>query len=147
METLIFQIEIHASPQKIWEVLWSDTGYRNWSSVFTPGSFAESDNWETGSLVQFLSPKGHGLYALIEEHTPNHSMVFKQLGMVSNKENQPIDAETAIWCGFHESYQLENRGNVQQLTVTLETLQHTVNYFNTTFPLALERIRDLAQSE
>lgn len=146
MITLTFQIEINAAPEKIWEVLWSDLGYRKWTEIFTPGSYAESEDWKTGSLVRFLSPKGHGLYALIEEHIPNRSMIFKQLGLVNGGINQAIDAETAVWSGCKEIYHLDSSSSHPLLTVTLETQEESVNYFNEVFPKALARIRELTQS-
>src|SRR4051794_34232958 len=54
-----FSINIKASAKKVWQVLWSDATYRQWTSAFSEGSYAVSD-WKQGSKIQFLSPNGDG---------------------------------------------------------------------------------------
>jgi len=34
MKKINFNIEIDASAQKVWQVLWSDSTYRKWTSAF-----------------------------------------------------------------------------------------------------------------
>lgn len=56
METLIFDFQISATPEKVWSVLWDDTTYRQWTSEFTEGSFYQG-TLEENSMVKFLDPK------------------------------------------------------------------------------------------
>lgn len=65
MEKLDFSIDINAPKEKVWNVLWNDATYPQWTAVFTEGSHAESD-WKEGSQILFLDGKGDGLVSKIE---------------------------------------------------------------------------------
>lgn len=39
MHKLFFEIQIDAPPERVWDVLWSDITYRQWTTAFTEGSF------------------------------------------------------------------------------------------------------------
>ncbi len=66
MKTLHFSIKIKAPREKVWQILWEDATYRQWTSVFNESSYAVSD-WEEGSKIQFLSADGSGMYSLIDK--------------------------------------------------------------------------------
>ncbi len=44
MLTLLFSIQIRASREKVWSVLWDISNYQEWTTVFSPGSTVETDN-------------------------------------------------------------------------------------------------------
>lgn len=48
-------ITIHAPAVKVWEVLWNDTTYREWTNFFSPGSYI-SGTLALGETVRFLGP-------------------------------------------------------------------------------------------
>ena len=79
MAKINFQININAPKEKVWEMLWSDEGYRNWTSVFTEGSYAESD-WKEGSKIKFLSPDGSGMFGIIKRKIDYERMTFQAFG-------------------------------------------------------------------
>ena len=57
MTTLEFKIEINAPKEKVWDILWNDATYKQWTSVFCEGNYVVSD-WKEGSKIHFLSPNG-----------------------------------------------------------------------------------------
>jgi len=65
-----FKITINATPEKVWKILWNDSTYRKWTTVFAEGSFAETD-WQEGSKVLFLGPEGRGMVSRIKRNIPN----------------------------------------------------------------------------
>ena len=79
MTVLHFTIKINATPEKVWDVLWTDATYRKWTSVFSEESHAISD-WNEGSTIQFIGPGNNGMYGIIQKKIPNTQMVFKHLG-------------------------------------------------------------------
>lgn len=87
MKKLQFTIEINASKEKVWDALWNDQNYRNWTSVFHEGSHYESDLHE-GSEIFFLGPEKSGMYAKIEKLVPNEKMYFLHLGEYKDGEKQ-----------------------------------------------------------
>jgi uncharacterized protein YndB with AHSA1/START domain len=66
MTTLEFTTEIKATPEKVWQVLWNDATYREWTSTFSEGSYAVS-NWNEGDSIHFLGPSGEGMNSIIEK--------------------------------------------------------------------------------
>ena len=139
MVTLKLTTEILASKETVWEQLWSDSGYRNWTSAFCEGSYAESD-WNEGSRINFLSPDGSGMFALIEKNIPLKQMTFKHLGEVKDGKEIPKD-----WAGGRESYFLDESSNITSLTVELDVTEEFESYFNDTFPKALQILKEACE--
>ena len=105
MKKLNFTIEIQAEKEKVWQVLWNDETYREWTKAFCEGSHAVSD-WQEGSKIHFLDPNGQGMFGIIEKLVENEFISFKHLGVLKEKTEQPIDDETKKWSGCHENYTL-----------------------------------------
>ena len=144
---LIFSTDIKAEKNEIWKVLWNESSYRDWVSVFFEGSYAISDNWIEGSKVLFLGPDQSGIYSIIETHIPNKVMMFKHIGNVLKGKEQPIDDETKTWSGATEIYTLtEGIGN-NTLTVEIDVLEEHLNFMTNTFPKALEMVKRLSEKQ
>lgn len=146
MQKINFSIDISAPREKVWDVLWTDKTYREWTSVFTEGSYAESD-WNEGSKILFLSPKGDGMSSLILKKDPPEFMSFKHIAMVKNSEEQPLDEESKKWSGALENYKLITNGTGTTLTVEMDANEDMQAYMNTTFPKALQKVKELSEKE
>lgn len=57
MEKLFYHIQINATPDKIWGVLWNDVTYTQWTSVFAEGSFYKGTLEEGKYCEVFRSEK------------------------------------------------------------------------------------------
>lgn len=145
MQYLTFSSDINASPEKIWQVLWEDATYRQWTSAFSEGSYAISD-WKEKSKVHFLSPSGEGMFSEIDQLVPNAFMSFRHLGVVRNGEEQPQDEETRKWSGAMENYTLERMGDGTRLTVEIDITDDHAQYFQDTFPKALALVKSIAEN-
>lgn len=145
MTKLDFNLVINASAAKVWQVLWTDSTYRKWTSAFNEGSYAVSD-WKEGSKIQFLTPDGGGMHSIIAENKPNEYMAFKHLGVIKNFEEQPMDDLTKSWSGSMETYKLTESNGVSTLKVQVDTLENFSDYFTKTFPNALSLVKELAEN-
>jgi len=141
-----FSIEINAPREKVWSVLWDEDTYRQWTSVFSAGSYAVSD-WKEGSKIQFLSSDGSGMFSEIAKKRPPELMSFKHLGVVKNGEEQHIDQETQDWSGANENYLLKENGGKTELLVEMDVTDEFQKYFEETFPKALEKIKELSEGD
>lgn len=142
MKKLQFSIDINAPKEKVWKALWEETNYRNWTSAFTEGSHAETDNWKEGSKVKFLDGKGSGMYSTIVKNTPNEFMSFRHEGEIINGNETP----KAEWNGAMENYILKDNGaGKTKLIVDLNSAAEFGDYMNETFPKALEKVKALAE--
>ena len=139
MTTLEFKIHIDAPKEKVWQNLWSDEGYRRWTSAFTEGSYAESD-WKEGSRIKFLSPKGEGMFGIIKKKVENKEMSFEHQGEIINGREENRD-----WKGAQERYFLTDEGEGTQLKVQLDTTDDYKDYFDTTFPKALDLVKKISE--
>jgi hypothetical protein len=135
MKKIEFSIDIMATKEKVWDMLWSDAGYRKWTSAFTEGSYAES-NWQEGSKIRFLSPGGDGMFAIIESKKDFEEMIFKHLGEIKNGMEVPKD-----WAGAKEAYYLKEENGITQLRVSLDTVEDYENYFTEAFQKALQILK------
>ncbi|MEO5600914.1 MAG: hypothetical protein ABIR06_08305 [Cyclobacteriaceae bacterium] len=79
MENQTLKIIIDAPQKKVWEILWSDASYQEWTSVFSPGSRAESD-WKEGDKILLLDGNNNGMVSIIAAKKPYSFMSFKHLG-------------------------------------------------------------------
>ncbi len=139
MVKLKFPITINAPKEKVWNALWDDKNYRNWTAVFMEGSYAESD-WNEGSKIKFLSPGGDGMFGIIEKKVPNEQMIFKHMGEIKAGVEEGKD-----WGGAHESYFLKEKNGVTELDVELNSTDDFEEYFSKTFPEALKKVKEISE--
>lgn len=139
MKTISFDIEIKASKEKVWSILWQDSNYRAWTKVFCEGSHAVSD-WKEGSRILFLNGEGQSMYSVIEKKRPNEFMLFRHLGEIDNGKEQPPYQQSST-----ESYILTESDGKTHLTVELLVEEEYEDYFFNQFPVALKKIKMLAE--
>ena len=145
METQKFKITIDAPPEKVWEILWNDASYGAWTSFFSEGSRAETD-WKTGSKVLFLDGKNNGMVSVIAQNIPNELMSFIHLGTVKNGVEDLVSEKVSEWSGAKENYTLKKVNGKTELTVEMdEPPKEVKDYFMTTFPKALDKVKELAE--
>ena len=145
MKKLNFRIDINAPREQVWKTLWEDTTYRQWTSVFSEGSYAVSA-WKEGSKIKFLSPEGSGMYSVIARLIPDEFMSFRHEGEVINGVEQVPTEEVSKWAGAMENYTLIQKDGVTELIVDMDITEDHEEYFRKTFPLALEKVKELAES-
>lgn len=139
MVTLKFNIEINAPREKVWSALWEEQSYREWTAVFTPGSYAKSD-WQEGSRIEFLNPSGNGIFGIIDKNIPNTQMTFKHQGELKNGEEI-----TGEWSGALESYFLSDKNDGTLLSTEMESTEDFQQYFKDVFPKAMETLKQIAE--
>lgn len=146
MKKVNFSIDIAAAPERVWEALWHDENYRNWTSAFGEGSRAESD-WQEGSKILFLGGSGdEGMSSRIARKIPNQFMSFEHLGVVKDGVEDFSSTATDGWAGSHENYTLTPNAGGTRLDVELDTKDDFETYFRDTFPKALARVKEIAEN-
>ncbi len=141
MQTKTFSVSIDAPQEKVWDILWNDKTYRQWTAVFSEGSYAVSD-WQQGSKIQFLTPDGQGMHSIIERLVPPQVMSFRHRGEIKEGVEQP---PSTSWDGATETYTLAQEGSSTRLTVEVDMLEAHASYFEQTFPSALQKVAELAK--
>jgi hypothetical protein len=147
MKKLEFKTNIQAPAEKVWNTLWDDKTYREWTSVFSEGSKAVSD-WKQGSKILFVNEKNSGMVSYIEESRPYEYMSFRHMGMIKDGVEDLDSDETKKWAGAHENYTLHEVNGATELVVDLDTEgmdQNFLDYFSDTWPKALKKLKEIAE--
>lgn len=148
MEKISFSTNINAPKEKVWNTLWEDSNYRNWTSAFCEGSYAETDNWKVGTKVLFLGPDSSGgMVSKVAANRPNEFMSFEHLGEVKNGVEDTTSDKVKIWAGAMENYTLTQVGEKTTVVVELDIDASFKDYFIKTWPVALERVKNLSEKK
>ena len=141
MQKLHFSIDINAPREKVWQVLWDDASYRDWTKAFSENSYAVSD-WQEGSKILFLDGNGSGMSSIIAKKVPNEFMSFHHLGEVRDGKELP---QNKAWGESFENYTLTEHNGSTTLLVELDTPDEYQDMFSDMFPKALTRVKELAE--
>jgi hypothetical protein len=106
---------------------------------------AKTDNWKEGSKVLFLDPNGSGMVSMVAKNNPNEYMSFKHLGVVKDGQEDTTSDEVKGWQGAMENYTLKEVDGKTRLLVEMDATDDFSDYFNNTWPKALERLKKLAE--
>ena len=146
MERKAFKILIDSSPEKVWNVLWSDDTYPLWTAPFAEGSRAQTD-WKKGSKVLFVDGNNNGMLSTIEENIPNKFMSIKHLGGVKDGVEDLNNPEFNQWAGALENYTLKSENEKTELLIDMDITEDFKEYMQSTWPKALDKVKELAEKE
>ncbi|MEO7924969.1 MAG: SRPBCC domain-containing protein [Chitinophagaceae bacterium] len=145
MEKINFSSLINAPREKVWKTLWEDANYREWTSAFMEGSYAKTDNWKEGTKVLFLGDKGSGMVSRVASNKPNEYMSFEHLGEVKEGVEDTTSDRVKAWAGCKENYTLKETNGSTELLVEMDISPEFKDYFEKTWPKAMEKIKELAE--
>ena len=146
MEKMNFTTSINAPKEKVWKVLWDDSTYRQWTSAFCEGSYAETDNWKEGTKVLFLSPGGSGMVSTVAANRANEFMSFKHLGEVKDGVEDTTSEKVKAWAGSLENYTLNETGGVTELVIEMDMTDEFKDMFMAIWPKALQQVKQLSEN-
>lgn len=144
MEKHTFKITIDAPSSKVWEVLWGDETYPEWTSVFSPDSNVETD-WSEGSKILFTDGKGSGMVSRIARKIDNEFMSFKHLGEMHNGVEDMSSENVSAWSGAMENYSLKDIGGKTELIVETDVTDDFKEFFMEVWPKALDKLKSIAE--
>ena len=140
MKTISFTIDINAPIVKVWDAIWNDDNYKEWTTHFSPGSSYESD-WEVGGSTLFLGPDSDGMYTTITKLEKPNEVIFNHLGeMVNGVKGKRYDN------GSFEKYQLNELYGITRLVITVDILDEYEQEMNEGFSKGIEDIKRIAET-
>ncbi len=145
MKDLKYSISIDAPKEKVWDVLWNDATYNQWTTFFSPTSSFKTD-WKVGGETRFVDMNsGNGMYSSIKELKENELVNFVHLGMIKDGIIDTKSDEVKDWAGITERYELtENNGKIQ-LNVETQTSEDYVDFMNQGFEKGLNKVKELSE--
>jgi hypothetical protein len=144
MENRKFTIEINATREKVWDTLWGDATYLEWTAVFSEGSKPDTE-WKEGSKILFLDKNNQGMVSTIAANRPPEFMSFKHLGVVKDGVEDLESEFSKQFSGAFEDYILKAVEGKTILTVDIDIPKTYLDYFVETWPKALEKVKELAE--
>ncbi len=145
MKTLSYNIEIYATKEKIWDILFNPTTYSQWTHYFSPDSVLKTD-WAVDGKTYFLAKNGDGMISTIDSIDHPNSVVFKHLGIIKDGVEDTNSKEVEDWSGLQEKYFLIDLVDHVKLQAEVQTYEEYESIMNNGFEKGLAIIKQLAES-
>lgn len=124
------------------------SSYEYWTSAFNPTSTYEG-SWEKGSKIYFVgvdeNGKKGGMVSEIEEHQPSNFISIRHYGFLDGDTEITTGEQVEKWAGGHENYSYEESNGITTVTVDIDTIDEYVDYFNNTYPKALDKLKEISE--
>ena len=146
MTNLHYATQINAPRDKVWDAMLGDSTYREWTSVFMPGSHYQGD-WSEGSKMLFLGPseegkKDGGMAAIVKENRPQEFISLEYHAEIRDGVEVPMEGNG------YENYTLEDKDGGTEVLVNLLNLpDEYADMFNDAWPKALEKLKEIAEKQ
>lgn len=151
MKKVQFKQVIHASAEKVYNtMLGLDTieTYEQWTSAFNPTSTYEG-SWEPGTKIYFIGTdengKKGGMVSEISDNIPFRFVSIRHCGILDGEKEITEGAEVEKWAGGSENYTFHQHNGSTTVTVDTDVTEEFLDYFNATWPKALQELKTLAE--
>ena len=151
MKKIHFTTEINAPAQKVYETMLGlndKSSYEQWTAAFNPTSTYEG-SWEKGSKMLFVgvdeNGKKGGMVSEIAENEPAKFVSIRHYGMVDGEVEITTGEQVEKWAGGHENYSYQENGGTTRVTVEMDTIEEYLEYFESTYPAALDKLKALSE--
>jgi hypothetical protein len=152
MQKIHKSIQINAPREKVWEVMFDDATYRDWTTAFNPGSHFVGD-WSEGSKILFLGPtpgeedgKEGGMVSRIVENRAPEFMSIEHLGLISDGVEDLTSDEAKKWAPAFENYTLTEKDGGTELAIDQDVNEEYKEMFEGMWENALKRVKELSEA-
>jgi uncharacterized protein YndB with AHSA1/START domain len=146
MAKLEFSIEINASAEDVWQIIVGKESYEQWAACFFEESTVDTD-WKKGSKALFTDGKGNGMVSEIVESIPGKFLSIRHLGEVKDGVEDPTTFKGEEWGEALENYTLKDVDGKTLWLVNMDMKEEYVQYMEDTWPLALAKVKSLAEQK
>ncbi len=142
MKQVHYSVTINATKEQVWATLWQDESFRDWASIIDPGTYMVGD-LKVDSEIQFISSEnGYGVTSLVERLTVGEFLLLRHH---SDTQDSGKHHRANQWTGGEESYSLTSNDGLTTLDVTLDIPTELEEILRLSYPLALKRVKHLAE--
>jgi hypothetical protein len=86
-----------------------------------------------------------GIVSTVVSNKENEFMSFKHLGLLKNGVEDTESESVKRWAGAVENYRLIDEGGKTKLVVDMDITDEFKDYFVKTWPVALEKVKELSE--
>ena len=146
MITISTEQKINAPAQKVWDVLWEENSYKEWTKHFAPGSCMQSD-WKINGKTYFTDEsRKNGMVSTIVTLEEAKEVVFQHLGILKDSV-EDIDSEDArLFSGALEKYYLREEDGVTILNGSVETPAQYEETLSNGFEQGFAEVKRMAEA-
>lgn len=149
MKKLQHSIDIKASKERVWDILWSDHTLRDWANIIDEGTYLDGELKE-GNEINFIGSSdggaSYGVTSKIEKLIPNQYILLAKIADIIVDKDGRIEKRANQWSGGMESYELEETNGSVKLTIIQDVPDELIKYFDTKLPEVLQRVKILAET-
>lgn len=153
MKKLQFSKDINAPALQVYRAMLGlddKRTYEQWTAAFNPTSTFEG-SWEKGSKIHFTGVDEHGkkggMVSEVVEHKPAELVSVRHYGFLDGEQEITTGEQVEQWAGGLETYHYEERSGVTTVTVELDTVDAYLDYFNDTYPKALDKLKTAVEEQ
>lgn len=149
MKNLNFSIEINAPKEKVWKTMLDDATYRQWTEVFSPGSYY-TGSWEKGSEIIFLGvdEKGNksGMIGKVNDNRPNEFISLGFLGEVANGVEDRTSDKVKTYADGHENYSFSEKDGVTKLEIDTTSTDEFSQMMEDMWLKGLKKLKEMCEN-
>jgi hypothetical protein len=151
MEKIHITTFINAPKERVWDLMLGDVTYREWTTVFSPGSYYKGD-WEEGSKILFLGPNPvdgteGGMVSHVKENRLYEFISLEHQGMVNNGVEDTTSDAIKDWKGAHENYTFTEKDGGTELTIDMDIVESEKDSVEKAWKDALVKLKEMAERE
>jgi uncharacterized protein YndB with AHSA1/START domain len=150
LEPTHFEVKINANHYKVYETMFDDRKYSEWTSVFNPSSHFIG-SWEKGSKILFLGTDSDGstggMVSRILENIPGNFVSIEHYGIVQDGMEVNCGPKVDQWAGALENYTFTEVNGATLLKVDLVVHKDFKSYFAETWPEALQKLKEICEKQ
>lgn len=151
MKRIQFKTEVNSSAGKAFDImlgLKNKKTYEQWTSEFNPTSTYEG-SWEKGSKIYFVGTdetgKRGGMVSRIAEITPEKFVSIQHYGILDGDKEVTEGPQVEKWAGGSENYSFNEQNNQTTIIVDIDVIDDYLEYFNNTYPKALNKLKEIIE--
>ena len=149
MQKIHFSIFITVPKERVWATMLDLEMYKEWTKAFSPGSSFKG-KWEEGEKMLFIGPDPQtgeegGMVSYIKEFKPHEFISIMHVGIFKNGVEDTESVEAKKWSPSYENYTFKEIGTGTELSIDMEVPEEYATMFDTTWPTALQALKDLAE--
>jgi uncharacterized protein YndB with AHSA1/START domain len=151
MEKLHYSITINAPKEKVWEIVFIEETYKQWTEPFSPGPASRFEgDWSEGSKILFLSTnektgKDEGMVSMIAENRLYEFLSIKHIGIMKDGVEDTESEEAKKWAPAFENYTFKETNGVTEFIVDVDIEEEYKSMFQDMWPKALQKLKELAE--
>lgn len=150
MKKLHHSVLIQAPKEKVWNTMFDEHTYSEWTKVFNPDSHFVG-NWKEGSEIRFIGTDTEGtgeiggMISRIKENRLHEFMSIEHVGVIENGVVDTTSEKVKKWAPSFENYTFTEKDGGTEVTVDMEVEEEFEDMFEILWPKALQALKELSE--